>query len=473
MRLEQAMENFREWAVRAAEWGVDYRAGLRDLPVRPNLKPGDVAAQIAPTPPESAEPFERIFADFERIIPAGMTHGQHPRFFAYFPGNAAPASVIAEHLVNALAAQCMLWQTSPAATELETVVCDWMRQALGLPDTFAGAIHDTASIATFCAVLMMRERALGWKGNREGLSGAPRLRVYCSAEAHSSINRAVWFSGIGADNLVAIPIKGATRGADPAALRRLITADIAAGHKPAGIIANVGATGVGAIDPVGELISVAREFDLFVHVDAAWAGAAMICPELRAHWAGVEQADSVVINPHKWLGAQFDCSLLYVRDPAALVRTLAARPDYLHTPGHEQIVNYSEWSLTLGRRFRALKLWFVLRAYGLDGLRTMIRNHIAWSRTLCERLRAAKAFEVTSQPSFSLFSFRYAPDGARDLDALNLKLVEAINADGRIYLTQTRLDGKVVIRFQVGSFDCAEADVASAHDVITEIAKAL
>jgi aromatic-L-amino-acid/L-tryptophan decarboxylase len=467
------MDDFRKWAVKAAEWGADYRAKLRDMPVRPNIKPGEIAAQIAPAPPESAEPFEAIFADFERIIPAGMTHWQHPRFFAYFPGNAAPASIVAEHLVNALAAQCMLWQTSPAATELETVVCDWMRQALGLPDAFAGAIHDTASVATLCAVLMMRERALGWKGNSEGLSGAPRLRIYCSAEAHSSIDRAVWFSGIGSDNLVRTPIKGPARGADPDQLRALIRADLAAGMKPAGIIANVGATGVGAVDSVADLAAVARAFDLFLHVDAAWAGAAMICPEQRAHWAGVEHADSVVLNPHKWLGAQFDCSLLYVRDPASLVRTLAARPDYLHTPGQDQIINYSEWSLTLGRRFRALKLWFLLRAYGLEGLRTMIRNHIAWSCALCERLRATPYFEITSEPSFSLFSFRYAPPGAADVSALNLKLVEAINADGRIYLTQTRLDGAVVVRFQVGQFECTEADVVSAYDAITGIARGL
>jgi len=467
------MDDFRKWAVRAAEWGVDYRARIRQLPVRPNITPGDIAAQIAPAPPERAESFERIFADFERIIPAGMTHWQHPRFFAYFPGNAAPASVVAEHLVNALAAQCMLWQTSPAATELETAVCNWMRQALGLPEAFAGAIHDTASIATLCAVLTMRERALGWRGNSQGLSGTPKQRVYCSGEAHSSVNRAIWFSGVGADNLVAIPIKGKTRGADPDALRQLIRSDVDAGYKPAGIIANVGATGVGAVDPVAEMAVIAREFDLFLHVDAAWAGSAMICPELRALWAGVDQADSVVINPHKWLGAQFDCSLLYVRDPAALVRTLAARPDYLHTPGHDQIVNYSEWSLTLGRRFRALKLWFVLRAYGLEGLRAMIRDHIAWSRALCEQLRATANFEIASEPSFSLFSFRYAPQGVDDLDKLNLKLVEAINADGRIYLTQTRLDGKVVIRFQVGQFDCTEADVFIAYDVITEVARSL
>jgi aromatic-L-amino-acid decarboxylase len=466
------MQDFRKWAVKAAEWGVDYRAGLRDLPVRPRVKPGDIIAQLPPSPPEQAEPFEAVFADFERIIAPGMTHWQHPRFFAYFPANSAPASVVADHLVNAIAAVCMLWQTGPAATELETLTIDWLRQAFGLPDAFKGCIQDTASTATLAAVLVMRERALGYEGNVKGLAGAPRLRVYCSAEAHTSIDRAVWFSGIGGDNLVRIPIKGPHRGADPQALRQIIRDDIAAGYKPAGIIANVGATGVGATDPVAELTAIAREHDLYLHVDAAWAGVAMLCPEFRPMWAGAEQADSIVVNPHKWLGAQSHCTAHFVRDPASLVRTLAARPDYLHTLGHDEVVNYSEWGIPLGRQFRALKLWFVLRAYGLEGLRTMIRNHVAWSRALCEKLRATPDFEIVTEPTYSLFSFRYAAAGAT-LDALNLKLVEAINDDGRIYLTQTRVDGKVAIRFQCGQFECTQDDVMAAYDVITEIARKL
>lgn len=461
------MEDWRAWAVKAAEWGADYRAGLRERPVRPPVKPGDVAAQLPDVAPESPEAFAAVFADFERLIAPAMTHWQHPRFFAYFPGNAAPASVVAEQLVAALAAQCMLWQTSPAATELETVTLDWMRAALGLPADFAGVIQDSASSATLAAALVMRERALEFRGNREGLSGGPRLRVYCSGEAHSSVDRAIWFSGIGQDNLVRIPITGPHRGADPAALDALIRADVAAGFKPAGVIVNVGATGVGAVDPVADMIRVAQAHDLYVHVDAAWAGAAMICPELRVLWTGAEGADSIVVNAHKWLGAQFDCTLHYVRDPASLVRTMAARPDYLHTPGHDEIVNYSEWSIPLGRRFRALKLWFVLRAYGLERLRAMIRNHIAWSRGLCERLRKEPGFEIVTEPSFSLFSFR-----RRDAtDEATLALVEAINADGRIYLTQTRVDGRSAIRFQCGAFDCTEADVATAFDVIVGMAR--
>ena len=466
------MENWRDWTVRAAEWGADYRARIRELPVRPNIEPGQIAAQIAASPPEQAEAFEAIFADFEAIIAPGMTNWQHPRFFAYFASNSAPPSLIAEYLAGAINAVCMLWQTSPAATELETKAIDWLRQAFGLPDAFKGCIQDTATTATLAAVLVMRERALNFEGNTKGLSGARRLRVYCSPEAHSSIDRAIWFSGIGADNLVRIPIKGPMRGADPAALRQLIGDDIARGFKPAGVIANVGATGVGATDPVGERVAIARDFDLYTHVDAAWAGSAMICPEFRPLWAGVENADSIVINPHKWLGAQIHCSAHFVRDPASLTRTLASRPDYLHTVGRDNVVNYSEWGIPLGRQFRALKLWFLLRACGLEGLRAMIRNHIAWSRDLCERLRTAPGFDIITEPMYSLFSFRYAPRSS-DLDALNLQLVEAINSDGRIYLTQTRVDGRVAIRFQVGQFECTRDDVMSAYEVITEIAARL
>jgi aromatic-L-amino-acid decarboxylase len=248
------MENFRDWAVKAAEWGADYRASLRDLPVRPPVKPGEIAAQIAASPPETPQAFEDIFADFERIIARGMTHWQHPRFFAYFSANASPASVVAEYLVSAMAAVCMLWQTAPAATELETKMIDWLRQAFGLPEGFQGCIQDTASTATLAAVLVMRERALGFSGNQTGLSGAPRLRIYCSPEAHSSIDRAIWFSGIGQDNLVRIPIEGPMRGADPATLEALIRLDLEAGLKPAGLIVNVGATGAGATDPVAHFV---------------------------------------------------------------------------------------------------------------------------------------------------------------------------------------------------------------------------
>ncbi|TYR35224.1 aspartate aminotransferase family protein [Mesorhizobium microcysteis] len=461
---------FRRWSDRAAQWGADYREALRDRPVRARTAPGEIAAHIAEAAPEQPEPMEAIFADFEDIILPGMTHWQHPRFFAYFPANAAPVSVVAEYLVTAMAAQCMLWQTSPAATELETKVLDWLRGALGLPAGFHGVIQDSASSATLAAVLTMRERALDWSGNRAGLSGQGRLRVYSSDQVHTSIDRAIWISGIGEENLVRIPVTGPLRSMDTEALERAIRADIEAGFVPAGIIACVGGTSTGSTDDIAAVCEIARRHGLYTHVDAAWAGSAMICAEFRQLWAGVEQADSIVFNPHKWLGAQFDCAAHFLRDPESLVKTLAIQPEYLKTHGREGVINYSEWSVPLGRRFRALKLWFVLRAYGLEGLRTMIRNHVAWSGKLAERLRGTSGFEIVTEPVLSLFSFRHRPQGNDDIDAHNLALVNAINDDGRIYLTQTRVGGRVAIRFQAGQFETTEEDVMAAYDVIVDCA---
>jgi aromatic-L-amino-acid/L-tryptophan decarboxylase len=464
---------FRNWSQKAATWGADYREGLRDLPVRAQTKPGAIFNAVPSDAPEAPESMENIFADFERIILPGITHWQHPRFFAYFPANAAPASVIAEQLISTMAAQCMLWQTSPAATELETRVLDWLRRALGLPDGFSGVIQDSASSATLAAVLVMRERALNWAGNRQGLSGQKPVRIYCSGQVHTSIDRAIWIAGVGDDNLVRIPVTGKWRGLDLAALEAAIVADKEAGRLPAGIIASVGGTSVGGTDDIAGVCDVARRHGLYVHVDAAWAGSAMICPEFRHFWRGVENADSVVFNPHKWLGANFDCSAHFLRDPDSLVRTLAIRPEFLKTHGRDGVIDYSEWSVPLGRRFRALKIWFLLRAYGLEHLRDMIRNHVRWSERLAKRLSAVPGFRITTGPMLSLFSFRHEPKHADDLDDHNLRLLNAINDDGRLYLTQTKLDGHSVIRFQAGSFDMTEADADTAFDVIVEIAQRL
>jgi aromatic-L-amino-acid/L-tryptophan decarboxylase len=466
-------EQFRYWSLRAAEWGAQYRASLRERPVRAQTAPGEIAARIAAGPPEEPEPLEAIFADFEKTILPGLTHWQHPRFFAYFPANAAPASVVAEYLVSAMALQCMLWQTSPAATELETRMLDWLRQALGLPEGFAGVIQDSASTATLAAVLTMRERALHWQGNTRGLAGQQPVRIYASDEVHTSIDRAVWIAGIGDENLVRIPTVGPLRGMDAAALEAAIRRDREADLLPAGVVACVGGTSVGATDDLNVVCDVAARQGVMTHVDAAWAGSAMICPEFRCYWAGIEKADSIVFNPHKWLGAQFDCSAQFLRDPESLVRTLAIHPEFLRTHGADGIVNYSEWSIPLGRRFRALKLWFLLRAYGLEGLREMIRHHVAWAEALATRLAKEPDFVIVTMPMLSLFTFRYVPPHVEDLDALNIALVNAINADGRIYLTQTRVDGQIAIRFQVGQFETTEADVNEAYDAIVDCARRL
>ena len=455
-------EGLRHWSKRAADWAADYHATLRDRPVRAPLVPGAIARQLPPFPPDAAEPMEAIWADFERIVPDGMTHWQHPRFFAYFPANAAPASMLAEQLVNAMACNALIWQTSPAATEVEQVMVDWLRQAVGLPEGFTGTIHDSATNATLSAVLTMREQALGWKGLEDGLSGAPTLRFYASAETHSSVDKAIRVAGIGQRNLVKVATDAA-RAMAGAALQAAIRADRAAGLHPAGVILCAGGTSVGAFDRIAECVAAAKAEGVPVHVDAAWAGSAMICPEFRDLWAGVEGADSIVFNPHKWLGAQFDCSIQFLKDPGAQVRTLGLRPTYLETAGREEIVNFNEWTVPLGRRFRALKLWFVLRAYGLEGLRGRIRNHVAWALTSRDQIAALPGVEIVTEPRLSLFSF------ALETDAATEALLQRINDDGRIYLTQTRVDGRFAIRVQVGSFDCCEEDVMLIAKTVQEM----
>lgn len=415
---------------------------------------------------------DAIFEDFQTIIPDGMTHWQHPRFFAYFQSNAAPAAQLAEQLATAFASQCMLWQTSPAATELEIKMVDWLRQAVGLPDEFKGTFQDTASSATLCAILTMREKALNFRGNKEGLFGKKPLRVYASGRTHSSIDKAMWIAGLGQDNLVKIPTgPGPLFPMDADALRKAIIADRAAGMVPAGIVICVGGTSVGATDNVSEICEIAEQEGLYTHLDAAWAGSAMICPEYRSLWEGAERADSIVLNPHKWLGVPMECSLHLVREPETLVRTMAIQPEYLKTHGKDDIVNFSEWSVQLGRRFRALKVWFLLRVYGLENLRSRIRNHVNWAEQLADKLATEADFEITSDPVLSLFSFRHVPAHIDDLNKHNVDLVNAINDDGRIYLTQTAHEGMTVIRFVAGQFDMRKEDADIAFEAITEVAR--
>lgn len=456
-------DDLNHWSKRAADWARDYHAGLRDRPVRAQTRLGETAAKLPPRAPETAEPMEQIFADFEAIVPGATTHWQHPRFFAYFPANASPASMLAEQLANAIAGQAMLWQTAPAANEIETVMINWLRDALGLADDFTGTIHDSATTATLSAILTMRERTLAWKGNTHGLSGLPRLRIYASGETHSSIDKSVRIAGIGQDNLVKIPTTD-SYSMDTEALDAAIRADLAAGFLPCGVVACVGGTSIGASDDIAATIAVAKAHGLYTHVDSAWAGSAMICPEYRHLWDGIDAADSVVFNPHKWLGAQFDCSIQFLKNPTEQINTLGLRPEYLNTLGQDEVTNYNEWTVPLGRRFRALKLWFTLRAYGLEGLRSRIRNHINWSRECHDIIAGIDGFNITTPPAFSLFTFRY-----NNSDAATEDLLARINDDGRIYLTQTRHAGQFVIRMQVGQFDCTREDVMMVPSVLKDL----
>jgi len=429
------------WLTRAAEWGAQYRRTVESRPVRAQVQPGDISQQIAESPPRKAESMEEIFRDFEEIIPAGMTHWQHPRFFAYFQSNSAPAAFVAEVLVTAIGAQCMLWQTSPAATELEVRMVDWLRQATGLPEDFKGVLQDTASTSTLCAILTMREIATHFKGNEEGLFNKPPIRIYASERTHSSIDKALWIAGLGQNNLVKIRTDQ-SYAMDADHLRKAIKADRDNGLTPGGIVICVGGTSIGATDNVREICEIAKQENLYTHVDAAWAGS----------------ADSIVWNPHKWLGVPMECSAHFVRDPSTL-----------ETHGKDGIINFSEWGIQLGRRFRALKLWFLLRAYGLEGLQQRIRNHIKWSEQLAERLRQEADFQIVTAPMLSLFSFRYIPEALwvlKDerekrsrLADVNARLLASINDDGTIYLTQSDHDSDYVIRFVAGQFDMQASDI--------------
>ena len=469
------LDEFRRHGHALVDGMTDYLANVGRHPVRAQVRPGEIAAQLPAAPPARGEPFERILADFEHILLPGMTHWQHPSFFAYFPANSSPPSVLAEMLTATLGAQCMLWQTSPAATELETRALDWLRQMIGLPEGFAGVIQDSASSATLCAILVARERATDWQAGEDGLGACPPLAFYASEEAHSSAEKAIRIAGLGRHSLRLIPTDGdfAMR---PEALAAAISADRAEGRVPAGVVATLGTTGVGASDPLRPIGEICRQHGLYLHVDAAWAGSALLLDEQRSLIDGAEHVDSFVFNPHKWLLTNFDCSAHFVRDPSALVRTLSVLPAYLQSRETGEVIDYRDWGVPLGRRFRALKLWFVLRSYGVERLQAMLRNHIAWTAELGERIAAEPEFELVTPPTLALLTFRYRPRALDDetaLDRLNERLLHALNDDGRLYLTQTRVRGRYVIRFAIGQLYTTREHVQHAWGVITETARGL
>ena len=472
-------DEFRTHAHKLVDWMADYMGEVEKYPVRAQTAPGEIAAKLPATAPDEPQPMADIFADFERDVLPGITHWQHPSFFAYFPANSSPPSVLAEMLMSTLAAQCMLWQTSPAGTEVETRMMEWLRDMLGLPGDLHGVIQDSATSSTLVALLTARERATDWRANTKGLAAlgaaGTKLTVYCSEEAHSSIEKTMKVAGYGTEALRKVPADDdfAMR---PEDLRRMIEADIAAGFTPACVTACLGGTGTGAIDPLRAIGEICREHNIWLHVDAAWAGSALILPELRGMLDGIELADSFVFNPHKWLFTNFDCTAYFVRDTEALERTLALVPEYLKSRETGAVIDYQNWSVPLGRRFRALKLWFVIRAYGVSGLQKMIRDHIALAEALYEEVSSEPGFEILSPLRLSLFSFRYHPDGLDDeaaLDAVNKRLIETLNDTGRIYLTQNLVRGRFAIRFQIGQTNTGKHHVDAAWALIKETARSL
>jgi aromatic-L-amino-acid/L-tryptophan decarboxylase len=468
-------EEFRIHGHELIDWMADYMAGVEQLPVKPNIQPGTIIEQLPARPPDAPEPFERVFGDFRSIIVPGMTHWQHPSFFAYFPANNSPSSVLAEMLTSTLGAQCMSWATSPAATELEQRMMEWLRAMIGLPAAFTGVIQDTASTATLCAILTARERRSGYRINERGFPNDTRYTVYCSAEAHSSVEKAVKIAGIGRESLRKISVDDAYA-MDVAALEEAVTRDIRLGFTPLCAVAAIGTTGSTAIDPVRAIAAICRKHGIWLHVDAAFAGSALILPECRWLAGGLEDADSFVFNPHKWMLTNFDCSAYFVRDAAALVRTFEILPEYLKTPEGDRVNNYRDWGIQLGRRFRALKLWFVIRTYGVSGLQKILRQHIAMAQQLVTIIRSLPDFELLAPAPLNVICFRYAPPAMKDTSALNdlnIRLHTALNADGRMFLTHTKLSGKYTLRLVIGQTTVRQEHVDAAWARIVATAREL
>jgi aromatic-L-amino-acid decarboxylase len=467
-------DEFRAHAHRLVDWMADYLDAADAYRVVPDVAPGEIAARLPTAAPETGEPFDAIMADFERVIVPGMTHWNHPGWFAYFPGNNSPPSILAEMLTATLGAQCMSWQTSPAATELEQVTMNWLRQMIGLPEEFTGVIQDTASTATLVALISARERATShaW-GLRGPGQGEPALAVYTSAEAHSSVAKGVRLAGYGSEMLRLIPV-GQEFALRPDALEAAMDADRAAGIRPACVVATVGTTSSTAVDPVRAVAAICRKHGAWLHVDAAYAGSAAILPERRAQFDGIELADSFVFNPHKWLLTNFDCTAYYVRDVETLLRTFGATPEYLRTPHDARVVNYRDWGIQLGRRFRALKLWFVLRSFGVEGLRAMLRKHIALAQEFRSWIEAEPGFEVLAPSPFGLVCFRHRPEGLADgaeLDAHNRALLARVNASGSAYLTHTSLGGRFALRLVVGQWRTERSDVQRVWRILRDASR--
>ncbi len=466
-------EDFRQHGHALVDWIADYYQRVANLPVLARSEPGAIRAALPPAPPEQGESFAAMLADVEDILLPGITHWQSPNFFAFFPANSSGPSVLGELLAAGLGVQGMLWATSPACTELETHVLDWVADLLELPRQFkssgagGGVIQDSASSAALCALLAARERATGGAVNQHGGSG--RLVAYASTQAHSSIEKAVRIAGIGSDHLRLIGT-GADYAMEPTALARQIEADRAAGLIPLFVVASVGTTSSTAIDPLPAIGRICRAEGLWLHVDAAMAGSAAVCPEFRHLQAGLDQADSYCFNPHKWLFTNFDCDCFYVADREALTGALSVLPEYLRNQASESgtVIDYRDWQVPLGRRFRALKLWFVIRHYGAEGLRHHIRRHVELARRFADWVEAHPDFELLAPVPLNLVCFRH-----RNGDAFNQRLLGALNASGKVYLTHTRLGDHYSLRMSIGQTQTEAHHVAAAWALIQYTAAAL
>jgi aromatic-L-amino-acid/L-tryptophan decarboxylase len=446
-------EEFRRFGHQLVDWVADYRAGIAERPVMPATEPGAVRRQLPEVPPEQPEPFDAVFEDLDRVVVPGLLHWQHPQFFGYFPGNADLASVLGDYLSTGLGVVGLSWQASPALTEMEEVVTDWVRQMVGLSEGWRGVIQDTASTSTLVALICARERTSSYSLARGGLQAEGRpLVVYASSQSHSSVEKGALLAGFGRSNVrsVATDEHHALR---PDALNSAIDADLAQGFVPCAVVATTGTTTSTALDPLDRIAEVSRRHGLWLHVDAAMAGSAMILPECRWMWQGIEQADSVVLNAHKWLGAVFDCSLYYVRDAEHLVRVMSTNPSYLQSAVDSQVRNLRDWGIPLGRRFRALKLWCLIRHHGVEGLRVRLRRDLDNAQWLADQVRATPLWRVLAPVPLQTLCVRHEPPGlaGEALDRHTQAWASAVNHSGGAYLTPAVLDERWMVRVSIGA----------------------
>lgn len=454
-------DEFRAAGHRLIDWIADYRETVADRRVAAAIEPGAVRDQLSDVPPDRPESFDAVVRDLEQILLPGLMHWQHPRFFGYFPSNASPASVLGDLLSTGLGVLGLSWQAGPALTELEEVATDWLRQMVGLSAAWRGVIQDTASTCTLIALLCARERSTDYSLARGGLQAEPRpLVVYASAQAHSSVEKAALLAGFGRANVRAVATDDAFA-MRPDALEEAVRADLAAGRRPCAVVATCGSTASTALDPVAAVADVAGRHRLWLHVDAAMAGSAMVLPECRWMWDGVERADSLVLNPHKWLGAAFDCSTYYVRDPEHLVRVMSTNPSYLQTAADGRATNYRDWGIALGRRFRALKLWTLIRAEGVAGLQARLRRDLENARWLAEQVRTTPGWEVVAPVPLQTVCVRHRPPGptGEALDRHTRGWAERVNSSGAAYLTPAILGGRWMVRVSIGAEPTERADV--------------
>lgn len=471
--FHMSSQQFREYGYTMVDWIASYYESVEQFPVLSKLEPGAIRRLLPEVAPQKAEPFAQVLRDVEQVILPGITHWQSPNFFAYFPANTSGPAILGDLLSSALGVQGMLWATSPACTELETHVLDWLVPLMGLPEKFlststgGGVIQDTASSATLCAMLAARERATSYRSNHSG--GDCRLVAYTSTQAHSSIEKAAMIAGIGRDNvrLIAVDDRFAM---DPNALAQAIHQDREAGRVPFFVCATVGTTSSHAMDPLPQIAAICQEHGLWFHVDAAMAGTAALCPEFQPLQAGVEHADSYCFNPHKWMFTNFDCDCFFVADRAALIRSLSILPEYLRNQATESgsVFDYRDWQIPLGRRFRALKLWFVIRHYGIEGLQYHVRRHVQLAQRFLGWVRQHGHFEVITPAPLNLVCFRY-----RGSDEQNQRLMDRLNRSGDLYLTHTRLADQLVLRFCVGQTNTETRHVERAWQRIQEEAARL